>query len=106
MHKQFEKLFSKMGKSGLMKSDSAMQQQMQRNPNEVMRQLSGALDPNLIRNMGGMGNIQQMMKSMASGGGLGDMAQLQKMAAQMGGMGALQGGGGGGRRRKGGGRRR
>ena len=113
-HKQFEKMVGKMGKSKLMSNDGAMQQQMMRNPDQMMRQMQGMLDPKMIQQMGGMGNLQQMMKqmggmdpqkmmqAMGGGGGAGgmDMAAMQKM------MGAMGGGGGGSRRKKVKGKRR
>ena len=113
-HKQFEKMVGKMGKSKLMSNDLTMQQQMMRNPDQMMRQMQGMLDPKMIQQMGGMGNLQQMMKqmggmdpqkvmqAMGGGGGAGgmDMAAMQKM------MGAIGGGGGGSRRKKVKGKRR
>ena len=54
-------MVGKMGKSKLMSNDGAMQQQMMRNPDQMMRQMQGMLDPKMIQQMGGMGNLQQMM---------------------------------------------
>ena len=109
--KQFEKMIGKLGKTGLLKNDGAMQQQMARDPARAMRNLAGSMDPRMLQQMGGMENMQKMMKSMSGMGGPGgggmpggmDMAAMQKMMAQMGGGGMPGMGGGGGRR--GGGRR-
>jgi signal recognition particle subunit SRP54 len=103
--KQFEKMLGKLGKTGLLKNEGAMAQQMQRDPSRAMRSLAGSLDPRMLQQMGGMENIQKMMKGMAGGPGAGGMnEQMQAMMAQMqgGGMGGMMGGaGGGGGRRSG-----
>ena len=52
------------------------------------------IDPGVLKQMGGMAGIQNMMKQMQGGGGTPDMAGLEKMMKQM------QGGGRGGRRFK------
>ena len=65
-HKQFEKVVTKMGKSGLMKGgDAHMAKQMQRNPNNVMQQLHKAMDPRMLQQMGGVQNVMNMMKEMS-----------------------------------------
>ncbi|KAJ8604657.1 hypothetical protein CTAYLR_006515 [Chrysophaeum taylorii] len=65
-HKQFERVVSKMGKSGLMKGgDANMAKQMQRNPNNVMQQLHKAMDPRMLQQMGGAQNLMNMMKEMS-----------------------------------------
>eukprot|EP01042_Synura_sphagnicola_P001229 gene1229-1392_t len=65
-HKQFEGVVKKMGKSGLMNGgEKAMSQKMQRNPQGVMQQLSRAMDPRMLAQMGGAGNVMNMMKEMA-----------------------------------------
>jgi len=65
-HKQFEKVISKMGKSGLMKGgDAQMAKQMARNPNNVMQQLHKAMDPRMLQQMGGAQNVMSMMKEMS-----------------------------------------
>jgi hypothetical protein len=59
MHKQYEKMFGTMGKSGLMKgSEATMMQQMTRNPNAVMQQLQrgmSGMDPRMLSSLGGAG---------------------------------------------------
>lgn len=65
-HKQFERVVSKMGKSGLMKGgDANMAKQMQRNPNNVMQQLHKAMDPRMLQQMGGAQNLMNMMREMS-----------------------------------------
>ena len=55
-YKQFEKMFSKMGKSSLLKGNEAqMMQQMQRNPNAMMQQLQRSMDPRALATIGGAG---------------------------------------------------
>ncbi|KAF1334392.1 Signal recognition particle protein srp54, partial [Globisporangium splendens] len=85
-HKQFSTVVGRLGKSGLMKGgDGALGKQMARNPNAVMQQLSKAMDPKMMAQMGGPQGIMRMMKQMGGmdPSALGDMA---KMAAQFGGM--------------------
>ena len=105
--KQFEKMLGKLGKTGLLKNDGAMAQQMSRDPAKAMQSLAGSMDPRMLQQMGGMENIQKMMKGMMGGGGGGGMGgmeeQMKQMMAGMGGGGGGMPGGGGGRR--GGGRR-
>lgn len=75
-HKQFEQVVRKMGKSGLMRGgDQQMAKQMARNPNAVMQQLSRAMDPRLLQQMGGAQNVMQMMKEMSKA----DMGDLKGM---------------------------
>lgn len=73
VHKQFEGMVSKMGKSGMVgKQAQARQQQMaaqmRRNPNLINQRLN-QMDPRLLQQMGGREAVQQMMQSMAQGGG-------------------------------------
>ena len=55
--------------------------------------MAGMMDPGVLKQMGGMAGLQNMMKQMGGGGGPPDMAGLEKMMKQM-------GGGGRGRRFK------
>lgn len=65
-HKQFEGVVKKMGKSGLMSGgEKMMNQKMMRNPQLAMQQLSKAMDPRMLAQMGGAGNVMNMMKEMA-----------------------------------------
>ena len=88
-HKQFEQVVKKMGKTNLLKNDAAVNKQIARNPNQVMQQLSKAMDPRMLQQMGGAENMMKMMKQM---NGM-DPSQMGEMMSQMG------MGGGGGRRR-------
>ncbi|OQR93674.1 signal recognition particle [Achlya hypogyna] len=87
MHKQFEGVIQRMGKSGLMKGgDAALAKQMERNPNAMMQQLGKVMDPRMLNQMGGAQGMMKMMK------------QMQGMdPSQLGGlMGGFPGMGGGG----------
>ena len=56
----------KMGKMGLMKGgDEHMAKQMARNPKMVQQQLHKAMDPRMLAQMGGAGNMMNMMKEMS-----------------------------------------
>lgn len=58
---------------------------MQRNPKQMMQAMSQAIDPRLMQQLGGVGNLMNMMKEMgnlegaqgaaAGGGGMQDMMQ-------------------------------
>ncbi|OQS05992.1 signal recognition particle [Thraustotheca clavata] len=88
MHKQFAGVVQRMGKSGLMKGgDAAMAKQMERNPNAVMQQLSKAMDPRMMAQMGGPQGMMKMMKQMQ---GM-DPSQLGQMMGGLGGMGGIPG---------------
>ncbi|DAZ96753.1 TPA: hypothetical protein N0F65_012330 [Lagenidium giganteum] len=77
-HKQFSQVVSRMGKSGLMKAgDAALGKQMARNPNAVMQQLSKAMDPKMMAQMGGAQNMMRMVKQMQNM----DPGQLSEIAA-------------------------
>merc|ERR1719272_807821 len=103
-YKRMEKMVGKMGKSGLFGKGGDMTQ-LQRNPGQVMQKMQGAMDPRMLQQMGGAGNMMKMMKEfgkMEGGGGMGDMmggmdpAQMQQMQKMMGKMKGAGGGGGGG----------
>jgi len=93
-HKQFEGVVSKMGKTGMMnKPNARMAEHMKRNPNAVMNQLNKNLDPKLIQQLGGAGNVMNMMQQMSKkggmpgmGGGAPNMAAMEAMMSQMGGV--------------------
>ena len=51
------------------------------------------MDPEMLKQMGGMSGIQEMAKKMRAGGGMPDMSQIMKMAQQMGGGGGMPPGG-------------
>lgn len=97
VHKQFESMVSKMGKSGMVgKGAQAKQQQMaaqlRKNPQLIQQRLN-QMDPRLLQQMGGREAVQGMMQQMAKGGapGVGGGGGLD---ALMGGMPGMGGGGG------------
>jgi len=99
VHKQFEGMVSKMGKSGLMSKQNQQRQQqmaaqMRKNPNLINQRIN-QMDPRLLQQMGGRDAVMQMMQQMAKGGGPGGggggMGGMPNMDALMGG-----GSGGGG----------
>lgn len=73
-----------MGKSGLMKGgDEQITKKLQRNPQAVVQQLSKAMDPRMLAQMGGAGNLMQMMKEMSKYD-TNDMKSIQNMMGAMG----------------------
>lgn len=68
-HQQFEDMVNKMGKTGVLKNEAVMDQQMTRNPNQVKQQLSRAMDPRVLQQMGGVETMMTMMKHMQKNGG-------------------------------------
>lgn len=75
VHKQFETMVGKMGKSGMMgKNAMAKQQQiaaqMRKNPNLITQRLN-QMDPRVLQQMGGREHVMTMMQQMAKGGGPG-----------------------------------
>jgi signal recognition particle subunit SRP54 len=94
--KQFEKMVGGMAKQGLLKqNESALMAKMQRDPKAVMAQLAKSMDPKMLAQMGGAGNLMELMKGMGGGGGPGGagnpLADLMK---------SMGGGGGGPERRR------
>lgn len=106
VHKQFEGMVSKMGKSGLMSKQAQQRQQqlaaqMRKNPNLINQRIN-QMDPRLLQQMGGRDAVMQMMQQMAKGGGPGagaggmpDMSALMGGAGGDGGMGSMMPGLGG-----------
>merc|ERR1712238_7084 len=75
VHKQFEGMVSKMGKSGMVGKQAQAQQQamaaqMRRNPNFINQRLN-QMDPNMLEKMGGREQVKMQMEAMAKGGGTG-----------------------------------
>ena len=83
-YKKFQKMVEKMGKLKI--NNQADMQQMNRNPKQLMQQMGKAIDPKLLKQMGGMGNLMNMMKEMGNMEGMQDMMQ-QMMGASGGAMG-------------------
>jgi len=118
VHKQFEGMVSKMGKSGMVGKQAQAQQQamaaqMRRNPNFINQRLN-QMDPNMLEKMGGREQVKMQMEAMAKGGGTGGMPGMgggmpgmQQMMQSMGGggmpgMGGMPPGGMGGGQMSGG----
>ncbi|KAI7829236.1 SRP54-type protein [Kickxella alabastrina] len=104
-HRQFGQIVKKMGgPNGMLgKMNPQAMQQMAKNPGAAMnpnmlKQMGGMSGvQKMVQQMGGMGGMQNMMKQMmggGSGGAGGGMGGMQDMMAQM--MGGMGGGGGGG----------
>jgi signal recognition particle subunit SRP54 len=112
LFKQFATTMERMGKAGLVKqSDAKLLQQIKRNPNAVRDKLAKAVDPNLVRSLGGADGMMEMMRqlsgggpaaggggggraggpAMGGGGGFGDLAAMAQ--SLLGGGGAGAGGG-------------
>ena len=62
------------------KNDSAISQQFQRNPKQLMNTLAKSIDPKMLKQMGGAQNLMNMMKSFE---GSESMSDLQKMMGKM-----------------------
>ena len=50
--------------------------EMKRNPEKMMKQLAGAMDPKMMNQLGGAGNIMNMMKNLGSMDGMQDMMKM------------------------------
>jgi len=70
-HKKFAKMVSKM--SDLNLTNPKGMAEMQKNPEKMMKQLSGAMDPRMMKQIGGAGNLMNMVKNMGGMSGLKDM---------------------------------
>jgi len=49
---------------------------MKRNPQQMMKQLQSAIDPAMLKQVGGMGNLMNMVKQMQEGGGMDGMQEM------------------------------
>jgi len=114
VHAQFEGMVTRMGKAGMIggKNSGVSQarqrqaaEQMKKNPNALVQQLSRT-NPQMLKQMGGREGLMNMMQQMGGagggmpgggdgGGGMPDMATMAKMMGGMGGggMGGSNGGG-------------
>jgi len=75
-HKRLAKIVEKMGKMNLGKGNDIMS--MTRHPGQMMKKMQNVVDPKMLQQMGGMGNIMNMMKEMGKMEGLGDMMKQFK----------------------------
>ena len=62
-HKKLKGLISKVGATNLGKGGD---KNMMRNPNQFMGKLQSMLDPKMMAQLGGAGNLMNMMKEMSS----------------------------------------
>lgn len=76
-HKKLKGLISKVGATNLGKGGD--KGNIMRNPNQFMGKLQSMLDPKMMAQLGGAGNLMNMMKEMSSN------PDLQKMMGGMGG---------------------
>ncbi|PFH34258.1 signal recognition particle SRP54 protein [Besnoitia besnoiti] len=88
-HKQFSKMVGKMGKIGLTKESSL--QNLMRNPQQMMNKVQSMLDPRILRQMGGAGNMVNLIRELQSKEG---MEEMQEAMRQMGMGGGFPGMGG------------
>lgn len=58
-HQRFSKMVGKMGAMNLEGMDTDA---MKKNPQAMMQKLQGALDPGIVKQMGGMGNLMNMVQ--------------------------------------------
>jgi signal recognition particle subunit SRP54 len=70
-YKTYEKMVGSMQKSGLLSNEAKLNKQMKRDPKAVMAQLQKSMDPRILSQLGGAGNMMELMKSMGGGGGPG-----------------------------------
>ena len=75
-HKRLAKIVEKMGKMNLGKGNDLMS--MTRHPGQMMKKMQNVVDPKMLQQLGGMGNIMNMMKEMGKMEGLGDMMKQFK----------------------------
>lgn len=79
-HARFSKMVGRMGKLGLGDNMDNMDA-IKKNPQKAMQQLQSAIDPGMLQQMGGMGNVMDMMKGMMApqeGGGSNPMQDMMK----------------------------
>ena len=65
-HKRFAKMIGKMGKMGGKGGKGLDMAQMQRNPQAMLKNLQGAMDPRMMQQMGGQQGMMNMMKQMGN----------------------------------------
>merc|ERR1719394_1353702 len=85
---KFSQVVKKMGGiKGLFKGGNMNKQVNPRDIDQINRQMAGMMDPGVLKQMGGMAGLQNMMKQMqgsAGPGGVPDMAQMENMMKKMG----------------------
>lgn len=94
-HKTMEKMVKNVGSL----SNLGNMEQMKRNPQAALKNIQKNMSPEMMQQMGGMGNIMNMARQMQAnsgggGGGQPDPNSMMQMAQRM--MGGMGGGGAGG----------
>jgi len=74
--KRLKTVVEKMGKVKLGKGNDMAN--LARNPAQMMSKLGKVVDPKMLQQMGGMGNLMNMMKEVGKMEGLGDMMKMFK----------------------------
>ena len=95
-HKKLKTLIGKVGSTSLGKGKTDPKA-MLNNPNQLMGQLSKMIDPKMMAQLGGAGNIMNMMKEMNSNPEMQKM--MNGMGGDLGGMAGMLGGAAGAKRR-------
>ena len=57
---RFSKMVNKMGRVGLTKETTL--QNLARNPQQILNKMQAAIDPRILKQMGGAGNIMNIFK--------------------------------------------
>lgn len=81
--KNVQKMVENLSKVNIGKGNEM--QNLMRNPQQIMQKLGGALNPQMIQQLGGMENIMSMMKQFGSMDKLGQMGDMSKLMKQFGG---------------------
>lgn len=68
-------MVGQMGKMNLAGKKPADIEAMRKNPGQMMQQMSKAMDPKMLKQMGGMGNMMDMVKQMGNMEGMQEMMQ-------------------------------
>jgi signal recognition particle subunit SRP54 len=76
-YKKFQKMVGNMSKMQNAVKKPGDLEALKKNPAAMMQQMSKAMDPKMLKQMGGMGNIMDMVKNM------GGMEGMQEMMQQM-----------------------
>jgi len=77
---KFAQVVKKMGGiKGLFKNGDMSRNVNQKQMTELNQQMARMMDPGVLRQMGGMGGLQNMMRQLQSGAGGPNMAGLEEM---------------------------
>ena len=70
-HKKLSKVVEKFGGMNFGKGNDMVN--MARNPNQMMKKMQNVVDPRMVQQIGGMGNLMGMMKEFGKMEGMGDL---------------------------------